>query len=367
MVGTKSIALVTLLVFALAARADDVAKLPSSPVTDPDLGDRIIQAAYFDNLLWLLGAPGSKHQTYGALVSLDLATDKRTLVRYDNVIALFRGRNDLWELQTEAAGGNNTYSINRWSGSDLHRIAELTLPKDDHAFALADVNGEPAVLTLQAAELWNDAERRWNAVHYSPKSSLRWGIPVTSATADGSALYIGLDRGEWGGDLEYVDLGNRSVASVEKRGKNLCEGDFNSDCQPVTGLIADLSNPHCVLASVGLSHFDTYGRILRVCGTEVTVVYKNEHIAHYPGGDFPTSEPFFGLARADKGFWTVSYDAIYRFEGDKVVRKVDLPALSSRNGMWLSQALPGVIIVRTDANAGMSLSGYTPLIVPTDR
>jgi len=91
---------------------------------------------------------------------------------------------------------------------------------------------------------------------------------------EGNSIYVGFDVGEWGGGLQQVDLNAGVVTNIERRDtKNPCDGPLNRECDPVTGVIPDPQNRECVLASVGLVHLGiSNGRILRVCGSQVTLV-----------------------------------------------------------------------------------------------
>jgi len=350
------------LLLAVAAAADSPKK--SEPPKDPDIGDRIVQAAAYDGKLWLLGAPVSKHDAFGSLVSIDLATGARTLQDKAETIAIYRGPDDLWILRGEKDSSGELI-VSRWKDGKLSKFASLSLKKGDAPIAISQAGSSPLVMTSSWLNIWSSTSGDWKKVVLL-NSKDAWGVSVTAASRDGKSLYVGFDRGEWGGGMIRIDLATGARTAIEKRGVGLCEGDLNSDCDPVTGLIPDPGQDNCVIASAGLSHFSTWGRVLRVCGDEVSVIYKDEHIEHYPGGDFPVSVPFFALAPSPKGFWTVSYDKIYRFENDRLAQSFDFPKLESMNGIWLSRAVPGLAVIRTDVNWGMSLSGYTPFVVSTE-
>lgn len=332
--------------------------------TDPDLGDRIVQAAVYDGKLWLMGAPGSEHATMSSLVSLDLATNTRTLEDKNGTVALHRATSGLWVLRRQKNDPAANYVVSARSHEGWTKLAEIALYPDEHPIALTDLRGGPAIVTSKAIRFRAAGKNYWT--YLSLEEFKPWGMSVATASLDGSQIYLGFDRGEWGGGLMRIDVASGGGKMVEKRGPGLCEGDLNSDCSPVTGIVPDPEHPACVIVSWGLAHFTTSGRILRVCGDEVQVVHKDEKMEHYPGGDFPVSDPFFALAPAPKGFWTVSYGSLLHFEADTLVKTYDLPELRPNGGIWMSREIPGVIVIRTDANWGMSLSGYTPLIVPAD-
>jgi len=113
----------------------------------------------------------------------------------------------------------------------------------------------------------------------------------------------------------------------------------------------------------------SHGRILRVCGKDVSLVFQKANtVDGFNGGKWEEMEAFFGLVPAtDGGFWAISSEALYRFFADATKKEeYSLPQLKPVSGIYVSRELPGVIVVRTDANWAVSLSGHTPLIIPLD-
>jgi hypothetical protein len=75
----------------------------------------------------------------------------------------------------------------------------------------------------------------------------------------------------------------------------------------------------------------------------------------------PDTEPVFGLAPAPGGFWAVTPRGIYRWAAGTADRR-PFPKLRVAHGIAAAKSGPGLLVVETDANAALSLSGYTPLI-----
>ena len=146
-------------------------------------------------------------------------------------------------------------------------------------------------------------------------------------------------------------------------------GPLNNACDPVTSVIPDPRNKDCIVAAVGLVHMISHGRILRVCGKDVSLVFqKANSVDGLNGGKWEEMEAFFGLVPAtDVGFWAITSKALYLLFADGAKKEeYALPQLKPVSGFYLSRELQGVIVVRTDANWAVSLSGYTPLIIPLD-
>jgi hypothetical protein len=111
----------------------------------------------------------------------------------------------------------------------------------------------------------------------------------------------------------------------------------------------------------------SHGWILRVCGENVSLVFeKSEMVDDFRGGKMKMTEAFFGLVSAeDGGFWGITSEALYRFGADGNIKEEHaLPKLKRLSGFLINRELPGVIVLGTDANWAVSVSGYTPLVIP---
>lgn len=198
-----------------------------------------------------------------------------------------------------------------------------------------------------------------------------WGQFVTALVGE-DAMYVGANRGEWGGGLLHIKVSTGDVAQVERRDdRGLCSGPLNGDCDPVTGLVADAEWPGCVFASIGLAHMSWQGRVLHICGNRIETVFEAEimpigvriqralssRARQFP----PQTEPIFSLAPAAGGFWAVTPRALYRWKR-RVVDRQPFPKLKQIHGLAASTSIPGLVVATTDANAALSLSGTTPLV-----
>ena len=189
-------------------------------------------------------------------------------------------------------------------------------------------------------------------------------------------LYLGLDKGEFGGGLLLIDAESGAIKKLESRASDgLCVGPLNSECNPVTAVIRDPFDPGCVLASIGLLHMAMEeGRVLQVCGEEVKVVLSrlapidDETAAGYRrrGVELPT-EAVFGLAAGDNRYWAVTPHALYAVTSDQPEHRYELPEARKTKSLFLSKDTPGVVLVWTTLNWQFSVSGWTPLLAATVR
>ena len=337
------------------------------PGGDPVLGERIAKGIAFDGKLWIRGTMPTPRDASGGLVSLGLADNTRLVHFEGGVLDIAKSDHDLWILRKETK--ESFFVVAVWRGNRFEDLGEFPLSAQDAPVALLGSAGSPAVLSTQSVRyLAND--KTWRVVEL--KGKLRAGVEESVASPqEGDSIYVGFDVGEWGGGLQRVDLKTGAVTDIERRDtKNACDGPLNRECDPVTGVIPDPQNKECVLASIGLVHLGlSNGRILRVCGSHVTLVSE----MLIPGGKSDSSkwgrtEAFYGLAPSvEGGFWGITYRSLYHFDaaGNKS-QEYTLPKLDSVSGIHLSRALPGVIVLQTDVNWAVSTSGCTPLVVPLE-
>jgi hypothetical protein len=159
-------------------------------------------------------------------------------------------------------------------------------------------------------------------------------------------------------------MGRPSPASGPDHGCGAHHRAWSRD--PVTGVIPDPVERRCVLVSIGLVHLVlSRGRILHVCGDQVAVRFEKPAVVELLGIQDRT-EAFFGLSVVRGGYWAITEHALYRF-GDDTPREYPLPRLEFEAGVWLSRALPGVVVVGMGVNWVVSTSGPTPLVVALEE
>jgi hypothetical protein len=97
-------------------------------------------------------------------------------------------------------------------------------------------------------------------------------------------------------------------------------------------------------------------------GSGITAVTESQSLFKGPAQSCLLSR------RSNEGFWAISSGAFYRFGVDGAKKdEYRLPKLTPVSGIYLSRELPGVIVLRTDANWAVSVSGYTPLVIPLEE
>jgi hypothetical protein len=188
-----------------------------------------------------------------------------------------------------------------------------------------------------------------------------------SLLSTGDLLLIGTNAGEWGGGLQRIDRRTGKVSQLQRNDSgDPCDAVLDRQCDPVNGLASAPWNSKCVVAAVGMVHMSERGRLIEVCGDRIEPLYAK---ALPDPNDAPGVKPFnevafFGAHQAGDALWAVGIDGLYRFRDRKLVDFAPLPAFRTVDGVRVSFDLPGVVLVMTDINQSVSLSGSVPMLVP---
>jgi hypothetical protein len=375
------------------------AEVPASAQRAPAPGQRILAGAAFHGRLWL-------QNSGGVLASYGLS-DGSSQVHFDSgVTALVKTDTALWALRHVTGGrpastpketSPRQFLVSAWRNEKFEDLPPLDVPQGDTPVALA-INGGTPVVLLNGPDpgpskdrmdrlLWrvhrvlsNDGSG-WKATELSgtlPEelaSSPRWDGGSLVSLDGGRSLYVGLDFGEFGGGLQRVDLATGASHRIERHDSGeYCFYPLDSRCDAVTGVLADPNGADCVFASVGLVHlFTSTGRILRVCGDAVEVVLE----AHFPPDLRPNwipeqafshmTDAFYALvATKTDGFWAATPRTLYHFDHSQRTAH-PIPELKPFGRLRVSRDLPGIIVVRSEADHRFCAGcGPAPFLVAAD-
>lgn len=352
--GMRSILISVFVVLALAGVADaqvrtDAGRLPLRDWVDPNLGGSIVEGVATHDSLWLRGA--SKN-----VVRFDRRSGERSVAATDVLDVLPDGPH-LWALV--ALNANESLVRDLWdTGLPARRVYFEGSP----VALFATPNG-PGVLTttkalLPSGEHW---DRRRLAALLEP------GANVSALTAN--TLFVGYNKGEWGGGLRRVDTLTGTISIVKDPSSQTCSGRLDPECAPVVGIIPDTENAGCVLAGASLAHLSgRYGEVLRVCEDRITSVFSDQlpivpnSIVNRPGQTWP----FTSLVPTNDGWVAVGQNRFARARANAVTMN-DIPALRSWAGLQISAPVDGVIFVEAACCWGSEASvQYQVVAIPVE-
>ena len=342
-----------------------------------------------DELLWVRGA-------HGALASLDLG---HAVMKHhfpsEVVVDMHRTRaGKLWALTFDPAPDD----MRVWARTKAGWTAVLEMGAGAKVVALTDLDGRPVVLTERAVYAVDNQQRVFSQWLSEP---LRRGMSRSVAVTREGFVYVGINRAEFGGGLQRIDIASGEVNEVQRLdGGGMCPGPLNPECHPVTSLIRDPHAPDCVLAGVGRRFHSDDGRVLRVCGDQVSSskrvanavarhwTARTEALAHvYPEGSNdrrrllmlagdpheawewlgnyaaipPRPSPaVYALASHPDSYLAATRDAVYRV-ADSGVTRSEMPNMRDRCGVLVG-VTPDALVVPTKLNWAAPSGGHIPLV-----
>ncbi|MDV6329994.1 hypothetical protein [Asticcacaulis sp. 201] len=201
------------------------------------------------------------------------------------------------------------------------------------------------------------------------------GFGIATVLATPHTLYVGYNKGEWGGGLQSIDRVSGAVKRIEKDGggDSLCVGPLNTDCDPVNGLVPSPWHADCVVASIGLIHMAPHGRVVEVCDGDIRRVYfKNDDdgfggnkdaSVRDPSGEGYSTVAFYGLAVDGKDVLAIGMDGLYHVQGDGTAVVEPLPKFTKIAPFWLNFDRQGMVLVMTSINRRAAVGGATPMLI----
>lgn len=239
--------------------------------------ERIAKVIFHSNLLWTLGQNG-------VLLQTDLTKKRVEAFTYADYVAdiYVSDKNELYLLAGERADASVWRILKQdddgWSEvSALKTDGEPKKKDEDVREIIGLTEYQNRFLILAETKVYLQAkENDWKTVKLQTKGNLGLQTPF-AATSDGY-VYVGLNHGEFGGGLRRIDLKDGNVKNIEKKTVgDICARPLDSQCDPVTAVVKDAENSNAVLAAVGLRHFSEQGRIVRVSGGNVDVVFNKTY------------------------------------------------------------------------------------------
>jgi hypothetical protein len=331
------------------------------------VGDRIAEGVATKDHLWLRSLTGvlAVHD-FGAASTAVADVGVRDIIPAGDAFYVLKLTNSTNaqasgdDAEEDPAPERTEYTLLKWNGEGFQHITTFAASSGFYAGAYVPQLGQLAFVFDLAVMRLDLASGHW--IRTPLVGGYEAGfIGVSAATA--TDIYIGYNNGEFGGGLRKINFATGGVLTYDRgEGEDSCDQPLHSDCQPVTALMPDAAEPdRCVLAAVGMLHFFARGQIVRVCGPDDSVVVEKKITV----ASYDMTEAFFGLAPTQNGYWALGHRKLYRMDqtGDRGYR---LPSAKKTDleGVWISRALPGLVLVWSSVIASHSLSGATPLLAP---
>lgn len=329
---------------------------PDRHEEDPGAGERrmIKRAVYAGGKLWLLSDTG-------ALMTIDPATRAFAEVAAPGAVQDMCRRG---EAPTIVTANAKSWSIWRMGANGWQSTWRSVPGQGDALVGMhCGASGLDLLTDHRLIELTSDS------MTLMPLSEPIKDSLISSMYDDGKALFVGRDAGEWGGGLTRIDRTTGMVTDVEKHGAELCDGPLNGACDPVNGIAAEPGRPDCLLATIGLQHMMSTGRLVEICGDRIATFYAKPYTLdpdwHFDpqAPEAHEAVPFYGLAASGDALWAVGTDGLYRIDAAGI-RFTKLPAFEKIGGIWVSFAVPRMVLVKSSINARASVGGPAILLVP---
>jgi len=245
--------------------------------------------------------------------------------------------------------------------ASCREVEKIDTRGDDFIGMACDAKGISLLTSRRLIEV-ADSPPRWIAL--SDRIHPREAQALLRA---GDRLLAGSNLGEFGGGLQRID---RSTGTISEARRNdtgeACDAMLDRRCTPVTGLAPSPWSGDCAVAAVGMEHLLTIGRLVEICGDRIELLFeKDSRSLHDRPGKRPFNQvAFFGVTASGDTLWAVAADGLYRFRDRKLVERSRLPHFKTVDGVKVSFALPGVVLVATNGQQSASLSGNVSILVP---
>lgn len=325
---------------------------PSSEIGIPTF---IRDAEYFDDALWILDADGNLTRINASDKSAHTITTSRKLfdicVANGELFAISVGEDEQQSVSAEILRNSRLVPFRTYQ---LHNERFLEANCQDHRLRLITTK---RLITFS----------RFGTVSVELSRTLRGGLMVSYLQGD--HLYIGANRGEWGGGLERINIESGEIEKIENETGYPCIGLLVSACDPVNGITHSNRHEDCIVAAVGLIHMFSKGRIVEVCGTHISEYYSRTYsnsevgIERNPNESSGTSTSFFGVVNNGTEIIAVGVDGIYKMNPRGSVSITNHPEFVNYNGVFANFDDPNYVLVLTTINQSHSVSGATPLLV----
>jgi hypothetical protein len=255
--------------------------------------------------------------------------------------------------------GCQTWMLRQWSSGEWSVTAKVPTEGDQLVAVSCDDDRTSLITTRRLIDITSEGQ-------YAVALSAQLRLGQISVTFDMPyQLYVGFDRGEWGGGLFRIIRSSGAVLEVQRNdSKDPCAASLNTSCDPVNAIVPEPGKPDCVVVAIGLEHLGlSQGRLVQVCGDRVEPFYNETYDTRLFDRPTIATVPFYGVVRQGDILWAVSDKKLYRFESGRLVSSVALPSFKDTGGIDVSFDFSQFVVLLTGINAKLAVSGSTPMLV----
>jgi hypothetical protein len=308
-------------------------QLPATDLVSAIADDRAIEAIGCGGLSWIRtrsGELGTVDQL-GHVGRMPVSSVKDVHRSSHGELLILRGRSGDNE-------SSSSVTVARYDGTGFIDLPAITLADDEVPLGIVDDDGVPVVIT-DARLLVLQETRSIRRLNPPLGEEVRRGGAMAAVPTRGGTVYVGLNRGEFGGGVQAIEMSSGRVSQVRLE-STASDGTTRSEAvaDTVTAMVADPSAGDCVVVSAGLEHLGgSWGRVSRICAASMRVVLQREI--------GPWTMPFYGLAADDSGVWAVSTDHVFRIGLPGPVQE---PLRLQPNANGIYRLSPDVIVICRD-------------------
>lgn len=309
---------------------------------DVDLGQAVVEGVADSENIWLRGGTGK-------VVQFVRSTGARRVIA-ENVVDLLFDNDRVWALARRGET-RNYYVVDLRDPESAAAVGAEQRQGDRYLHPGEDAEGQvlglviwpgldrPVIVSQRGLlPLASGGTRQSFAASLAPYGHL-------AATSDRS-LYVGYNRGEWGGGLRHVDLRSGVISFVAQQVDKPCEGILNPACAPIVGLFPDRQTPGCLIVGSGISHLGiSRGEVYRVCDSNIEVMFSTPTPSvadRWMIG--PQPWPLDGLFEVSGGWVGTSRDRYFRSYGARV-EELPMPTFQDWAGLKISEEQDGVLFM----------------------
>lgn len=286
--------------------------------------------------------------------------EKISLTNKVNDICFYKGNLTIFSAIGEK---RNKVEISELKNDNFVKTNELQIGDDFYISANCEEKNR-IIITRHNLIFLKEHENKKIPIISIPERTNFSGIKTSNIT--NGNLYLGANRGEWGGFLYEINLKTGKFKSISAIGDDLCEGDFNPGCDPVNSIITSPWNKKCILFSIGLVHMLYSGQINEYCDGKLKKFFitkpefEDKNLSEWHKN---STMPFYEIFSQNREIIALTPFGIFNIDKDAKFKKEKFKESSDYEGVRIYNLNKNYSVLMSGVNAQHALSGATPILV----